>query len=134
MPLRRLAGARGASRRAGVPAALLRVGTHVVAVALGPVLGGARRRHGTIAGHAPQEALEQRAELVANRRAPGAAVPLEKRLHPLPDVRVHDGGVFAVVDLGFVLDLANVGDVGEQLVQAGLRKRLTAGQVNQKAR
>jgi hypothetical protein len=56
---------------------------------------------------------KQRAELVADGRTTAAAVPLQHGLHLLPDDRVDDGGVFAVVDLVLVARLADVGDVGE---------------------
>jgi len=72
------------------------------------------RGHGAAAGNAPQHALEQGAELVSHQRSPGAAVPLEQGLGALPDGRVHDGGVLAVVDLVLVPDLADVWDRAEK--------------------
>ena len=49
---------------------------HVVAISGGLVSGGVRRRHGTIAGDAPQKPLEQGTELVSDRRPARAAVAL----------------------------------------------------------
>ena len=46
--------------------------------------------------------------------------------------QVHDGGVFAVVDFVLVTDLADVGDVGEQLVQARPGEQLFAALFNRR--
>src|SRR5262245_43641832 len=113
--------------RAGVPASLLGAGADVVAVALGPVVpGGMGRRHAAVARYAAHQPFEERAELVADRGAARTAVALQKGLHPLPDAGVDDGGVLPVMDLVLVANLADVGDVGEELVQVGPCERLAA--------
>ena len=71
-------------------------------------------------------ALEQGAELVPNRAAASAAVPLELSLHPLPELVAHDGLVFAFVDFILVFNLADVRDVGQKVPKAVLVKRLSA--------
>jgi hypothetical protein len=52
--------------------------------------------------------------------AAGPAVAVEERLDPLPDILADNGRVLTLVDLVFVRDLADVRDVGEQLVQSRL--------------
>ena len=47
-------------------------------------------------------------------------------LDPLPDGRHRRWRLLAGVDFVLVADLADVGDVGQQLVQAGLGERLAA--------
>src|SRR5262249_49324966 len=109
--------------RAGVPPALLGVGAGVVAVAPRLVLAGVRRRHGAAARHAAQQALEQEAELVADRRPAAAAVAQQRRLHLPPRLGLDTRLVLAVVQLGPVLPLAGVGGVGQVVVQRRLRER-----------
>jgi hypothetical protein len=112
--------------RAGVPAALLGADAGVVPVAPRLVLAGVRRRHGAAARRAAQQALEQGVELGADRGTALAAVALQQRLHLLPCVGVHDGGVLAGVDLSLVAHLAEVRDVGQELVQRRLGERPAA--------
>jgi len=70
-------GSRDRFRWAVVPATLLGVGADIVAISFVAVAGGMRRRHGAVAGDATQNALEQGAELVSDRRPARAAVALE---------------------------------------------------------
>jgi hypothetical protein len=78
-----------------------------------------RRRHGTTTRHAAEQALEVGAELVADRHPARRAVLAQQRLHLLEDLRIHDGGVLPGVNLTLVAALAQVGDVGQQAVEAG---------------
>ena len=68
--------------------------------------------------------IEQRTELVADRGAAGGTVAAEQGLGPLEDGRVDDPCVLAVVDLVLVAHLPRIGDVGDQLVEAGPGKPL----------
>src|SRR5439155_12702219 len=115
-------------RRAAGPAASSRIQAGVVAVAGRAVTGGVRGSHGAAAGHAVQQALEQCSEAVSHRRAAGAAVLTQQFLDALPDLRLDDGFLLAGMDLGLVPDLAGVGHVGEQLVEAGAREGPAAPQ------
>ena len=83
------------------------------------------RGHGVMAQPAEEQALEQGVGLVMSvRLAP--AVVAKQVLNLVPGIVVDDGLVFAVVDLVFIADLAQIGDVGEELVQSALGKRPTA--------
>src|SRR5262245_30012370 len=57
---------------------------------------------------------------------PAAAVTPESFLDLVPHPRLDDGRVLPLMDLALVLDLAEIGDVGEQFVQAGLGERPAA--------
>jgi hypothetical protein len=85
-----------------------------------------RGRHRAAARRAPQQALEQRAELVAHVTAAASVVALEESLRFVPGVLVDAGGVFAGVLLALVPDLARVDGVGQQAVQRGLGEGLAA--------
>ena len=73
-----------------------------------------------------QQASQQGAVLVADGSATGVAVALQERLGLLEQLVGYDGLVLAVMDLVLVLDLANVGDVGEQRIEAVLGEQLAA--------
>src|SRR5262249_20865326 len=92
----------------------------VVTIAQAAVTGGVRRSHGTATWHTVQQALEQRPEAVPHGRAAGAAVLAQALLDALPQFRLDDGRVLAGMHLGLVADLARIGHVAEQLVQASL--------------
>jgi hypothetical protein len=83
-------------------------------------------RHRTVAGDAPQQPLQERPELVADRCATRSAVAPEGILNLLEDARIDDRRLFAIVDFGLVTHLAGVDDVGEQVVQGVAVERLTA--------
>ena len=51
--------------------------------------------------------------LVADRSAAGVAIACQERLRLLKELVGHDCLVLALVDLVLVLDLADVGNVGE---------------------
>src|SRR5712692_3705599 len=119
-------GGRKRLRRARVPAPLLGLGTDVVAIAWTAVLARIGRRHGTATRPTAQQPLQKSPEPVPSRRAAVAAVTLQEHLHALPDFWIYDRLVLACVNLVPVPDLADVGDVTQQLAQAGLRERLAA--------
>ena len=83
------------------------------------------RGHGVTAQAAKEQALEQGIRLVMSVRL-AAAVVAKQVLDLVPDSVSDDGLVFADVDLMFVANLAQVGDVGEELVQRALGERPTA--------
>ena len=83
------------------------------------------RGHGVTAQPAKEQALEQGIGLVMSVRL-AAAVVAKQVLDLVPDIVSDDGLVFAVVDLVFIADLAEVGDVGEELVQSALGERPAA--------
>ena len=63
--------------------------------------------------------MEQSTELVPRLPAPGPALVPELGLHLLPDIGRDDGRLLAVVEFVLVVDLADVGDPGQQPVQVG---------------
>src|SRR5579872_2929640 len=81
-------------RGTGLPAILLGSRASVVTVSLSS-LGAMRWCHRAPTGDTPQQALQQGAELVANRGSAVATVALEDDLHALPHIGVDDAGVFA---------------------------------------
>jgi hypothetical protein len=79
-----------------------------------------------VAGDATDQALVASRELVPHRGPAGPAVAAEQGLDAGERVGLDDGGVFAVVDLVLVADLADVRDVGQQAVQGRSVERLAA--------
>ena len=80
------------------------------------------RSHGVTAQPTEEQALEQSVGLVTGVRfAP--AIVAEQMLDLVPDIIIDDGLVLAGVDFVLIADLAEVGDVGEELVQSALGER-----------
>lgn len=75
------------------------------------------RRHGTVAANATNQSLEQCTEFVSDHDATSSTVVLQLLLNFLPKLNRHDLIVFAFVNLFLVANLAEVGDVREQLEQ-----------------
>jgi len=107
-------------RGTGVPAALLGAGADVVAIAHVALLGGICRRHGAAARHAAQQTLQQGLPRMARPRLGRPAMLAQHFLNALPNPGLEDARVLAGMDLLLVADLADIGDVGQKLVQARL--------------
>jgi hypothetical protein len=73
-----------------------------------------------------EDSLEQSPEFVSDRRSARSTIPAQERLNPLPHVGADYRLVLTVVDFVLVAKLSNVGDVGQQLVNTGLREPLPA--------
>ena len=97
------------------PALLHRGAAYVIAVSL-VAFAAVRVRHRASARLAPNQTLEQRAVLIANTGAAGLAIPFELPLNAAEQVQWNDRVVFAFVRFVFVADLADVSDIGQQLV------------------
>src|SRR5581483_1905996 len=82
--------------------------------------------HRTSARHAAEQPLQQEAKTVADEGAAVEIVPLQNRLDLLPALERDDRCLLAIVNFALVTDLSGIGDVREQLVQAGARERLAA--------
>ena len=100
-------------------AAFLGTGTQIVAVTLAAAPGGVRGRHGAAARHAVQQTLEQSSKAVAGHGSLGLALGVQQVLDLLPEPLGYDGAVLAEVNGAFVLDVAGIKHIGQQLVQAG---------------
>ena len=74
-------------------------------------------RHGTVAADATNQSLEQCTELVSNHDSTGSTAVLQLLLHLFPELDGYNRVVFAFVNLFLVANLAEVGDVREQLEQ-----------------
>ena len=83
------------------------------------------RGHGVTAQTAKEQPLEQGIGLLMSVRL-AAAVVAKQVLDLIPNSVSDDGLVFAVVDLVLIANLAQVGDVGEELVQRALGERPAA--------
>src|SRR5262249_20932241 len=110
------------SGRAGSSAALDGVGADVIAVAGTAVLAGIGRSHVPATGPAIEEAFQKRGGTVA--LATRTASSAEQALYLVPELGINDCLVFTWVDFPLVLDLADVDDVGQQVMEAGLGKWL----------
>ena len=73
-----------------------------------------------------QQSLKDRAECVPYCRTASAALELELRLNLCPEFLWHDRLVLARMNFVLVFHLADVDDVGEQLLEARLVKRSSA--------
>jgi hypothetical protein len=83
-------------------------------------------RHRAAATRAVDQPLEREPEPVPYRGLAGPAVPAQQRLDLHPRLGVDDRGVLAGVVLVLVLHPPDVGDVGQELVQAGSGEHLPA--------
>lgn len=99
-----------------MPTPLGRVVAHVAAITL-VLFGRVSRRHRAIARLAVKQTFEDCPETVSNQRATMAAVALEQTLHAIPNIATDDWLVLPLVNLGFVLELAEVSDVSQHPVQ-----------------
>ena len=109
---------------AAVRAQFLPRGADVIAILLA-ASDAVGRGHGVTARLAKEQALEQGIRRVMRvRLAP--AVVAQQVLHLVPDIVSDDGLVFADVNLMFVANLAQISDIGEELVQRALGERPTA--------
>src|SRR5207247_8034766 len=82
--------------------------------------------NGGATSNAVQPAFQQSPGMVARHGDTAPAMLLQVRLHLLPYGRVDNGGMRAVVDFVLMFDLADVEDIGQQLVQAWLGERSPA--------
>src|SRR5207247_9321248 len=82
--------------------------------------------NGGATSNAVQPAFQQSPGMVARHGDTAPAMLLQVHLHLLPYGRIDNGGMLAVVDFVLMLDLADVEDIGQQLVQACLGERSTA--------
>ena len=76
--------------------------------------------HGRIAGHAPQEPLQQRAVLVTNDGTLGPGVTIQDLPNTIPGVLFDDRLVLTLVDFFVVAHLPQVEHVGQQVIDVAL--------------
>ena len=86
------------------------------------------RGHGVMAKTTEEQTLEKSIGRVVGMRLTPAVV-VEKMLDLVPLVVIDDGLVFADVGFVFMADLAEVSDVGQELVQGALGEGPTATRV-----
>src|SRR5262249_3130126 len=107
--------------RAASPSLALGGGAGVIAIT--PIAAAnLGRGHGAAARPAKEQALQQCRGRRAFRSRPPRPVLSQERLDFLPRLAVDDRGLFAGMDLVAIAHLANVGDVGQQPVQAASGK------------